>query len=110
MSALQSYPLPNIATAVYGAKIADFGASQRIHWGVLLESSEYEFPIPYFKYVSVKGRFIGCCAILQRSYLKIITHETNIPLYQELLLYGNDKSQKISFFIIPNLYDLSCKS
>lgn len=93
-----------------GAEIDNFGGSQRIHWGVLLESSEYELPIPYFQYVSVRGRFVGCCAILQRSYLKIITHATHIPLYQELILYGNERSQKISFFIIPNLYDLSCKN
>jgi hypothetical protein len=91
------------------AKNADLVALKPMYLGVLLESSEYDIKLPHNEYFSVTGYLTDCCTTLKPYHLKIITHETRIPLYQELTLMGVHDFQKITFFIIPNLFEMSCK-
>jgi hypothetical protein len=109
LSALQAVPLPDYSFSINVAKNANLVALKPMYLGVLLESSEYDIQLPHDEYFSVTGSLMGCCATLKSYRLKIITHETLIPLYQELILYGVHDFQKITFFIIPNLFEMSCK-
>jgi hypothetical protein len=84
-------------------------ALKPMYLGVLLESSEYDIKLPHDEYFSITGILTGCCTVLKPYHLKIITHETLIPLYQKITLYGVHDFQKITFFIIPNLFEMSCK-
>lgn len=91
------------------AKNAHLVASRPMYLGVLLESSECDIKLPHNEYYSVVGDLISCYVVLKSYHLKIITHELHFPVYQELTLYGMHDFQKISFFIIPNLFEMSCK-
>lgn len=108
MSALQAVPLPHYPFPINGAKNADLMALQPVYLGVLLESSEYEIPIKHYHYFSVTGCFTNYCTILTPYRLKIITHTTDFPVFQELTLMGEQRCQKMNFFIIPNLFEMSC--
>lgn len=103
-------PLPKHSTITKVAKTAVSVASRPLHLGVLLESSEYEIQLPHTEYQTITGALFGCAAIIQNQTLKIITHELNSIWYQELTIHGITDCQKISFFIVPNLFDLSCKA
>lgn len=109
MSVLQAAPLPDYSFSINVAKNANLAALQPMYLGVLLESSEYDIKLPHNEYFSVTGYLTSCCTTLKPYHLKIITHEIRIPLYQELTLYGIHDFQKIAFFIIPNLFEMSCK-
>jgi hypothetical protein len=90
------------------AKIADLVALKPMYLGVLLESSEYDIKLSHNEYFSITGNLTACCTTLKPYHLKIITHHIHFPLYQELTLMGIHDFQKISFFVIPNLFELSC--
>jgi hypothetical protein len=110
LSAIHHTPLPKYSKAANRAETADLTACEPIYLGVLLESSEYDIVLPHSEYYLIHGTFNGCLATIQNLHLKIITHELNSILYQELTLYGVLDYQKISFYIVPNLFDLSCQT
>lgn len=92
------------------AQIAILGASRRCHLGVLLESSEYEIKLPHTEFQSVTGQLDHCIVVVKNDRLKIITHETPTVVLQELTLHSPTHHQKISFFIVSNLFDLTCNT
>lgn len=102
--------LPNYPPVSKTAKTADLGAFRRCHLGVLLESSEYEIKLPHTEFQSVTGQLEHCSVIIKNDRLKIITHETPTVVLQELTLHSPNHHQKISFFIVSNLFDLACNA
>lgn len=91
------------------AKTADLTPHKPIHLGTLLEQSEY--------YVKLEETFNslnkvpdqGCNIVIKNDMLCITTHHVTNILPVSFSLKVNEELNEFSFFIVPNLFEFSCK-
>jgi len=81
-----------------------------LYLGVLLEQSEYDIALPHTQYSLSQNEYSGCVVRIDQQHLKIRTDKVFSILQQDLMLLENEFIQKISFYIVPNIFDLSCQT
>lgn len=92
------------------AQTAALTPHNTLYLGVLLEQSEYDIELPNTEYSLTQIEYSGCTIRIEQQHLKIRTNKVFSILQQDLMLLENEVIQKISFYIVPNIFDLSCQT
>lgn len=91
------------------AQTADLTPHKLIHLGTLLEQSEYYVKLEETSNFLNKVPDKGCNITIKNDTLCITTHHVSSILPIHFTLKVNQELNEFSFFIVPNLFEFSCK-